>query len=287
MKTLVKIFVGFLFVIVVLIGFVATSFSMKSERVFAAPHFSIHEDVVKADIELGKRIVTVRNGCVDCHGEDLSGAKIMENGAMGSIYGANITPYGLKDWTDEEVATAIRYGIHKTGRSLRAMPSFEFASLSKGDIAAIIAYLRSVPEVQKPSHQNTYGPMARVLATTGQMPFMFPAFEIDMNQGFADKPVEGPTLEFGQYLAGSCIGCHGQFYQGGKIPGGDPAWPPASNIRLGANPLWTEASFQQFIETGVSPVSGQQIRPPMPVYLLQKMNDMEKAALWSYLSSLK
>lgn len=58
---------------------------------------------------------------------------------MGRIHGANLTPYNLKDWTDEEIAAAIRYGIHETGRSIRFMPSYEYAAMGKGDIAAIVA----------------------------------------------------------------------------------------------------------------------------------------------------
>lgn len=280
-----------LMVLVVLVLAVAASvafrFSSMAERQYTAPDFTISPEVAIADPALGQRIYAVRAGCIDCHGENLAGAVVMENGAMGSIHGPNITPFTLKDWTDVEIAKAIRYGIHRDGRSLRFMPSFDFAGLSKGDTAAVIAYLRSVPPVTTPSHENTYGPMARTLTVLGKMPVMFPAAAIDQTQGFAEKPPEAGNAAFGRYLATSCTGCHGQDFQGGPIAGGDPSWPPASNIRLGANPVWSAESFHTMIRTGVSPTSGKALRPPMPVHLLKQLNDDETKALWEYLGTLK
>lgn len=118
------------------------------------------------------------------------------------------------------------------------------------------------------------------------MPIMFPALAVDSSQGFAEKPNEASTPEFGKYLANSCVGCHGENFQGGKIKGGDPAWPEATNIRLGSDAFWVEAKFRDMILTGTSPKSGQALRPPMPVHLLKQMNETEVKALWLYLASL-
>ncbi len=278
--TLVLLLAGFA-------GFVAYRFHALSVQRHDPPQFSIAAEVKAADPLLGERIYAVRAGCIDCHGADLSGTVVMENGAMGVIHGANITPFNLGDWSDEDIARAIRYGLRRDGHSLRFMPSFDFAALSKSDTAALIAYLRSVPAVPRPSHANTFGPIARTLSVLGKMPVMFPAHVVDPTQGFAAKPEEGPTFAFGRYLAAACSGCHGEEYRGGPIPGGDPAWPPASAIRLGAEPVWTRDSFTTMINTGVSPVSGQALRPPMPVHLLKQFNDDEVTALWEYLKTLQ
>lgn len=287
MKITFRILMGLLLSVILLWGVILFRFNSLGNSQFVQPALSIHEEVAQADLELGKRIYSVRSGCIDCHGTDLSGAKVMDNSTMGSIYGANITPYNLKSWSDEEVAVAIRYGIHKTNRSLRFMPSFDFEGLSKSDVAALIAYVRSVPSVDKHSRENYFGPMAKTLSSLGQMPVMFPAHIIDSSKPFAEKPAEGATIEFGKYLASSCVGCHGVEYKGGKIPGGDPSWPEASNIRLGDNSTWTEQSFKNVILTGVSPTTKQTLRPPMPIALLKQMNEMEIKALWLYLSTLK
>lgn len=286
-RLLLRALAGLLLLIIGVVAFVAFRFNALAKRHYEVRDFAIADEVKQADVALGHRIYAVRAGCIDCHGENLAGAVIMENGAMGSIHGANITPYALKNWTDEEVARAIRYGVHREGRSLRFMPSFDFAALSKGDIAALVAYIRSVPSVEQTSHVNKFGPVAKMLAVLDKMPVMFPAEHIDQQQGFADKPMEGPNATFGRYLAASCAGCHGAEFTGGPIPGGDPSWPVASNIRLGANPTWNRDSFVKMIQTGISPVTGQALRPPMPVHLLRQLNENETTALWEYLKTLK
>lgn len=289
MKILLKLVVAIVFLIFAGFGFITFKFSSLASEKFDKNlyEFEIDSMVAEADIELGHRIYHVRNGCIDCHGADLAGKMVMDNGAMGSIYGANITPFTLKERTNKQLAQAIRYGIKHTGTSLMFMPSFDFVELSKGDIAALVAYIRSVPEVKKESQQNSFGPIAKMLSSFGKMPVMFPAFQIDQSKGFAEKPIEGPTFEFGKYLASSCIGCHGDNYEGGKIPGGDPSWPDAANIRLGSNKTWTEDKFNQMMETGVSPISGKELRLPMPIDLLKQFTAEEKKALWLYLSTLK
>lgn len=261
-------------------------FNSHLDAKFTPPTFTIKDEVASADRDLGKRIFHIRNGCVDCHGANLSGAMIMENGAMGSIRGANLTPSNLNNWTDEEIATAIRFGIHKSGRSLRFMPSFDYEGLSKGDIAALIAYIRSVPPVSEQPTENKFGPIARVMSVLGKMPIMFPALVTKAEASFAEKPAEAANIQFGEYLAKTCTGCHGPEYRGGPIPGGDPSWPAAANIRLGAEGNWTEEKFRHLIATGVSPISGQTLRPPMPVEALKQLNEVEIQALWKYLSTL-
>ncbi|MBD5778960.1 c-type cytochrome [Pelagicoccus sp. NFK12] len=285
-RIILRAFAGILLLAILFVGFIAFRFNALATQNYLSPQFTIAADVSSADIALGHRIYAVRAGCIDCHGEDASGVLIMENGPMGKIHGANLTPYNLKDWSDEEIATAIRYGIHKSGRSLRFMPSFDYTAMSKGDIAALVAYLRTLDSVEKPLQENSYGPIARMLSSFGKMPVMFPAAIIDPAAGFAEKPKEGPTAEFGRYLASSCVGCHGEDMAGGPIPGGDPSWPEAGNSRLGSNPIWTKESFAHMISTGISPTTGQAIRAPMPVALLKQFNEDEVTALWEYLKTL-
>lgn len=287
MKKILIALSGILILIVVSFVIVSIRFHAISGRIFPHPQFAISEEVARADIQLGKRLYNVRNACIECHGADLSGVKSMDNGAMGSIYGANISPYKMKDWTDEQIAAAIRYGIHKEGRSLRFMPSFDFAHLGKTDVASIIAYIRSMPSIEKESHENSFGPVAMVLSVLDKMPVMFPAYHIEQSLGFGDKPPEGATREFGSYLAKDCRGCHGMEYRGGRIPGGDPSWPPAPSIRLGSDKTWNESNFKETLATGVSSKTGKAIRPPMPIEVLKQLNETEVKALWLYLSELK
>lgn len=286
MKVLFKLFASLVLFAIAGFGYVTLRFSHLSNQKIETKEFSIDDAVASGDIALGKRIYTVRSACIECHGSDLSGKKVMDHPAMGSIYGPNISLYGLKDWSNYEIARAIRYGVGKFGVSLNFMPSFDFTHLSRSDIGAVIAYIRSMPPVEKATQKSHFGPMAQVLSVMGQMPVMFPAREIDQFAGFSDKPEEGPTKEFGAYLAKDCRGCHGPTYTGGNIPGGDPTWPPAANIRLGGDKFWTQTKFNLMLATGISPKTGEKIRAPMPIETLKKYNDIEKTALWLYLSSL-
>jgi mono/diheme cytochrome c family protein len=98
--------------------------------------------------------------CMECHtpmGEHghpdlehrLGAGGFPFDGPWGTSYAANITPAGLGDWTDAEIERAIREGIHQDGRPL--MPPMGFAyykGISESDMAALIAYLRSLPPVE-------------------------------------------------------------------------------------------------------------------------------------------
>ena len=70
----------------------------------------------------------------------------------GVIYPSNITPdekTGIGDWTDEQIANAIRSGIGRHGsRRLAWMPWSGYAKLSDDDTAAIVSYLRTIEAVK-------------------------------------------------------------------------------------------------------------------------------------------
>jgi len=243
--------------------------------------------VAAADRALGERIVRVRNGCVDCHGADLAGRVFLEDPAMGTYAGANLTPYALKSWTNDEIGRAIHLGIGRGGQALRFMPAFEFHALSKEDVAAVVAYLRTVPPVERPSLPVKIGPLARILFATGQLPALLSTFFLDTSKGFREKPAEAATADFGEYLAVSgCIGCHGQDFAGGPIPGAPPEWIAAADIRLGRTG-WTQEVFLKAMQTGITPTTGEKMRFPMPTDLLMNMNETELRALYAYLVTLK
>jgi len=263
-------------------------FHLKSEmaRTYVVPDFSISQDVKTADLALGKRIVTARTGCTECHGADLAGHTIIDVPPFAKISCPNLTPYALAGKSDKELALALRHGMRKDGKTIIFMPSYEFKNFSKGDVAAIIAYLRTIPSVEKPNIPIKFGPIAKVLYALGKLPVLTPAAMINHDNGFVTKPKEGPTLEFGKYLVHStCIGCHRNTLTGGPIVGGAPDWPPAANIRLKGRAEWTKDSFFKTMNTGLSASSGKYLRLPMAA-AVGKFNTMELTAIWLYLSSL-
>jgi hypothetical protein len=55
---------------------------------------------------------------------------------------------GLGNWTDAQIVAAIQKGQRPDGRMLAPiMPWHAFANLTKQDVDAIVAYLRSLPPV--------------------------------------------------------------------------------------------------------------------------------------------
>jgi len=230
--------------------------------------------------------VRVRNGCVECHGNDLAGKVVIDDPAMGQIFAPNITPERLREWTDGEIARAMRHGIGRDGRPLVMMPSQEYQWLSEGDIVAVVTYLRTLPVVNRPSGSIEIGPVMRLLFASGRMPNLLPAERIDHKVPFPRKPPEKVSVDFGKYLAQTaCAGCHNEQLSGGPIPGTPPDWPPASNLTPAAIGHWSEADFIKTLRTGVNP-DGHRLQKPMPVKLTSQMTDLELKALWAYLKSL-
>src|ERR1700730_8048592 len=111
----------------------------------------------------GKYLVTVA-GCNDCHtpgyffgkpdmARFLGGSEVgFEIPGLGVFHGPNLTPdkeTGLGAWTDAQIASAFTTGKRPDGRELApVMPYRAFANLTKEDVEAIVAFLRTLPPVK-------------------------------------------------------------------------------------------------------------------------------------------
>ena len=287
MKRLLKILgivigpIGLVIVALVLYG--QMRFNSDIGKVQNQPALGIVADT--SNVKLGERIATIRNGCIHCHGADLGGFTFIDDPMMGSMSGANITPAKLKDRTDEEIARAIKYGLNRENKSLIFMPSFEYQYLSNSDIASLIAYIRSVPAVEKDSPKISIGPMAKILFGLGKMPNLVAANELIDPSINIQKPAEENTVEFGKYMVNSgCIGCHRMDLTGGTIPGAPPDWPPASALNDLKSKGYTAEKFPQVLRSGVKP-DGTNLKLPMVASTARLMTDDELGAIWKYLES--
>ena len=103
--------------------------------------------------------------CVECHtpmGPDgrfqfatqLGAGGMQFHGPWGLSVAKNITSDrqdGLGTWTDAEIERAIRSGLDKDGHPLKPPMGFGYYSkVSAGDMAALIAWLRSLPAKKNP-----------------------------------------------------------------------------------------------------------------------------------------
>lgn len=256
-------------------------------RIHAVPPAELTVTSDAAAIARGHHVALVR-GCVACHGPDLGGAEVMDNFPMGRIYGPNLTRGrgGLPEgFTDEDFERAIRHGVAPDGRGLFLMPSDDYSDLSRSDLNDLIAYVKSVPPVNRASVPIRLGPVARVLLAAGKMTLA--ADRIDHASVQPDEVPPGATVAYGRYLSTACSGCHGEHFSGGKIAGGAPDWPPAANLTpdpSGGLGKWTEADFEHLLKTGLRP-DGSSVSPVMP-RVFGQMDPTEMQALWLFLRSL-
>jgi hypothetical protein len=123
----------------------------------------------ESPVERGKYLAVLA-GCNDCRtpgfflgapdtAKYLGGSDVgFEIPGLGVFPGRNITPdkeTGIGNWTDNQIATALTTGTRPDGRQLAPiMPYASFTDMTKEDLAAMIAFLRSIPAVKN----NVAGP---------------------------------------------------------------------------------------------------------------------------------
>lgn len=123
-------------------------------------------EATPARMERGKYLVSGVVGCLDCHsehdatlegapakaGREGAGKLFISDSGLGDVYAANITPdkeTGIGNWTDDQIARAIREGIGSGDRALfPVMPYLNFRHLSDEDLASVVVYIRSIPPVR-------------------------------------------------------------------------------------------------------------------------------------------
>lgn len=119
-------------------------------------------------------------------------------------------------------------GVGPDNHGLFIMPADEYSHFSDSDLGAFIAYLKTVPPVDRERVPTSLGPVSRVLLTIGKIKLA--AEVIDHPNLRPGEVAPGVTVESGRYVANGCIGCHGTNFSGGKIEVGPPSWPLAANL---------------------------------------------------------
>lgn len=121
----------------------------------------------------GARAVAKR-GCPRCHGDDMSGQTTplpnipdTPTGEKVELYPPNLTsdvatgvapPSEGGRWTDDALATAIRYGVDLFSQKL--CPQMQhFSDMSDFEVYSIVYYLRSLPKVNKVVKRSVCPPL--------------------------------------------------------------------------------------------------------------------------------
>lgn len=242
-------------------------------------------------VERGRHLVESRYSCSDCHGKDFGGGIMVDDPMLGRILGPNITAgrggktaqYTPADWD-----RIVRHGIKPDGKPA-AMPSQDFQAMSDRELSDVVAYIGSRPAVDAIVAPPTLGPVGTVLVATGKLPLSADLIGDHMGRHAIFPPEAEVSVEFGRHVASVCMGCHAADLTGGKVPGGDPSWPPAADLTPSADGLgvWSYEQFVDAMREGRRP-DGTALQAPMAMVTTytRNMSDTEMEALWTYLRSL-
>jgi mono/diheme cytochrome c family protein len=262
-----------------------------------------------ARLARGAYLVRHVSDCMTCHSEhDWTGheAPVLPNtlgagqdmnllkGLPGSVHAPNITPdpdTGAGNWSDDQLARAIREGIGHDGRPLFPfMPYRGLRALSDEDLASIIVYLRSLPPVRQSRPATTLIFPVRYLIRDAPRPL--------------DAPVPTPDLSTpekrGNYLVtiAGCSDCHTpQDTHGQPLPemdfaGGfilDGPWGRVASANLTPDPsgipYYDEALFVEVLRTGY--VKARKLNQIMPWHSYRGMTDEDLSAVFAFVKTFK
>lgn len=270
-------------------AFVLVMVITASGRMNKVYDISVEQVAIPSDeaaIERGRYLATSVSTCIGCHALDFGGKFFFDDPAIGQIYSANLTAGESGKgavYTDEDWVRALRYGVKPDGKPVLVMPSQHFRHLSDEDLGALIAYLKTIPPIDRESPAPNLMVMGKVLFGLNQLGKL-PAEIIAEEGPPPPAPAPGVSVEYGQLIAtvGACQDCHGEALTGGTVgPGG----PVAPNLTPGGQLLvWTEADFIKAFRTGETP-QGKMDPENMP-YTEYQMEDDDLKALYLYLKSL-
>ncbi len=159
----------------------------------------------------GQYIFSLAGGCA-CHsdpkGTPHAGARAFPV-PLGRVFSTNLTSEketGLGDWTDQQISDAITKGVRRDGsRILPVMPYASYSGMAQDDLKAIIAFLRVLKPVRKPTPElQASVPLLRTVMAEGWLK----AFG-----KFFNSPATAPKsgIERGKYLVehvSICTDCH-------------------------------------------------------------------------------
>lgn len=269
---------------------VAVFYVLGNSRLNKTYNFPPDNIAVPTDAESlarGEHLATMI--CTGCHSTDLGGvANWFPPGPFGSMDSPNLTSGkgGIAEEfkTDEDYVRAIRHGVDPEGKPIFMPATVAFASMSDEDLGAILAYLKTVPPVDRENNGRNFSALAKIMLGAG----MFGNLPVEAvnHAAHVTAPAAGVTVEYGQYLVEvmDCKSCHGQQLAGGPHP--DPSVKVlVPNLTRGKMAAWSEQDFITAMRTGVT-LSGHEMNPKyMPWKEIGLASDDELKAIFMYLQS--
>ena len=274
-------------------------------------------EITPARLERGKYLANHVAVCMDCHStrdwNKLSGPPIAGTlgkggdkfdketaGIPGVLYAKNITPAGIKRYTDGELMRTITNGITKEGRALfPLMPYIGYNSLTKEDLYSIVAYIRSLKPIRNEVPEGYLDFPLNLIVKTIPPKSYIPSTE----------PNRSNSFEYGKYLVkvASCFDCHTQQvkgeYQMEKAFGGGFEFVFPAGVVRSANitpekvsgiGTWTKEEFISRFKV-MNPDSNQvapvdirkDFNTAMPWTMYAGMTREDLGAIYDYLRTIK
>ena len=184
---------------------------LSATRTVAVASVAVPGDA--AAIERGAHLARTR--CVFCHGDDLGGKKFIDDASFMIVNAPNLTrgQGGLASTYADDATwvRAIRHGVNSQGRALIVMPSENFYFLSDSDVGDLVAYLKSLPPVDRSWPAPRPSLLAKALLGAGKLDSMVPFLYMDQKAARPAQPPPGATAENGEYIVRTfgCRNCHG------------------------------------------------------------------------------
>jgi mono/diheme cytochrome c family protein len=300
-------------IIVVVLVFSGLLIYVKTALPDVGPPPDITIEITPERVKRGEYLANHVWLCMDCHsdrdwtkfsappnpGTQGSGGDefTQEMGFPGHYYATNITPGGIGDWTDGEVLRAITTGVSKDGRAL--FPIMPYPYLGKADmedIYSVIAYIRTLPAVEKTYPQSS-----------SDFPMNFIINLIPQEADFQPSPSQSDPVAYGEYLSWACIECHtvaekGQIDLNLAFAGGRDFPLPFGGIVYSSNITpdnetgigkWTEKQFiDRFKAYADSNYVSQKVEKNafnsyMPWEMFAGMTENDLSAIYTYLMTLE
>jgi len=279
-----------------------------------SPPSSVRVEATPERIARGEYLANHVTVCIDCHStRDWSkfsgpitpgtygkgGDEFNEQvgGVPGKIFASNITPAGIKDYTDGELIRTFTTGVTRTNRPLfPLMPYYAYNHLTQEDAFSIVAYVRSLTPIENKVSESTLNfPMNLIVRTIPPHSFD-PTPPIDSSDQIA----------YGRYVASisACADCHTPAEKGEPIPGMDYAGGftfvfPGGVVRtanITPDPQtgignWTKEDFVARFKAFTSPESTPDVQPedfntPMPWTMYAGMTEKDLGAIYEYLRTV-
>ena len=252
--------------------FVMSEMVLRKQHTAAAETLGRPNAALLADAPRQAQIL----GCTNCHGEGMRGKVMDDIPNVARILAPNIAQLATR-MSDQQLAAAIRQGIGHDGRALFVMPSPQYSRMTDGEVAAMVAWLRSLPKVPGESGRVTLGPIGRFGVATGKFrsaPEMVEDFKAQapITLGAEHEPAR-------HFAATACAECHGPALYGAELPFGT-----TPDLRVAAG--YDAKQFRTLLRTGRTP-SGKDLGLMKEVAEQDfvHMTDAEIDALHAYLAA--